>query len=73
MLCLHREFYFLLNRKEECINLCLNSQEFECRSANYEYSNRVCLLFDQDRYSNPNLFRVSINIDYLENQCSTRM
>ena len=51
---------------------CLNARGYMCRSANYVYSGKICHLFSEDRYSNPTGFQAAPNVDYIENQCSTR-
>ncbi|KAG7162250.1 putative PAN domain-containing protein 5 [Homarus americanus] len=56
--------------KAECMERCLEERRYVCRSANYEYSQRVCRLSDQDRFSAPNSLQAAPNVDYMENQCA---
>lgn len=54
----------------KCQELCLNEQEFRCRSAEYDYLTMQCRLSMLDRHSKPNAFRpTTSNVDYFENQC----
>ena len=60
----------------ECMQMCLNEQDFECRSANYDSENNECSLSDMDRhtinYSTLKLRKYgpsSGSIDYIENNC----
>ncbi len=63
--------------REECMQLCLNEIDFECRSVNYDSDNNGCSLSDMDRHT------INVNndlrsrkygpssgtIDYMENNC----
>ncbi|KAK7068492.1 hypothetical protein SK128_019534 [Halocaridina rubra] len=51
---------------------CLEERRFNCRSANYEYAQRICRISDQNRFSAPNAFQAAPNVDYMENQCAPR-
>ena len=59
-----------INSKSECMDRCLSAQRYECRSATYEYSRRICKLSDEDRFSRPSDFAAAPNVDYMENQCT---
>ncbi|CAG2113231.1 unnamed protein product, partial [Medioppia subpectinata] len=61
----------------DCMQLCLNERDFECRSVNYDTDSHECSLSDMDRHT------ININnelrsrkygpssgtVDYLENNC----
>ncbi len=63
--------------REECMQLCLNEIDFECRSVNYDSDNNGCSLSDMDRHT------INVNndlrsrkygpssgtVDYMENNC----
>ena len=60
----------------ECMQMCLNEQDFECRSANYDSENNECSLSDMDRHTitystlkSRKYGPSSGSIDYLENNC----
>ncbi|XP_064477440.1 uncharacterized protein LOC135391215 [Ornithodoros turicata] len=58
--------------REQCMDLCLDEEEFECRSANYEPSSGDCALSDMDRHSviGDRYFIPSTETnEYLENNC----
>ncbi|RWS11638.1 uncharacterized protein B4U79_13044 [Dinothrombium tinctorium] len=57
--------------KDECAKACLMETSFTCRSADYDYNNRVCRLSKEDRRTQPQAFRqvAGSSRDYLENQC----
>jgi hypothetical protein len=63
--------------REECMQLCLNETDFECRSVNYDNEMRECLLSDMDRHTiNVNTDIISKKyglsngtVDYIENNC----
>ncbi len=43
--------------------------DFECRSAEYEIETKICILSREDRRTQPEAFRKTVGIDYIENQC----
>jgi hypothetical protein len=61
----------------ECMQLCLNEGDFECRSANYDSEINECALSDMDRHTindnNDMKSRTygasSGTVDYIENNC----
>lgn len=60
----------------ECMQICLNELDFECRSANYDSETSECSLSDMDRhtitYSSVKSRKYgpsSGSIDYMENNC----
>lgn len=56
--------------RADCEDLCLAEKSFSCRSATFDYTNKLCKLFSETRRSKPSVFKPTKNdIDYLENQC----
>ncbi|KAG0445088.1 hypothetical protein HPB47_023912, partial [Ixodes persulcatus] len=58
--------------REQCMDLCLDEAEFECRSANYEPSSGDCALSDMDRHSvvgDRYFVPSSETNEYLESNC----
>ena len=43
--------------------------DFECRSAEFEADTKTCVLSREDRRTQPEAFRKTVGIDYIENQC----
>ena len=65
-----------LMTREECMQMCLNENDFECRSVNYDYETNECSLSDMDRhtiiYNTPKSKEYgpsSGSVDYMENNC----
>ena len=56
--------------KLECQEACLTERSFECRSATYDYRDRLCLLSRENRQSAPRALRRTNGRDYFENQCA---
>jgi len=55
----------------ECQELCLEADNLPCRSAEYDYTRKVCRLSKETRRTQPAAYRASIDdVDYLENQCA---
>jgi len=63
--------------REECMQSCLDEEEFECRSVNYDNEKYVCALSDMDRHT-INVYNDLPtreyspsygSVDYLENNC----
>ena len=59
--------------RADCARLCLLERSFTCRSADYDYTSRLCRLSREDRRSQPQAFRQQPGLgrDYLENQCAS--
>ncbi|XP_065562057.1 uncharacterized protein LOC136028245 isoform X2 [Artemia franciscana] len=57
--------------RNECMDLCLSTRNFLCRSASYDNMNRDCYLSNEDRQTEPSSFKFAKYTDYLENQCVT--
>lgn len=56
--------------REECMMWCFRETNFECRSAEFTYSARVCVLSNQDRRTQPDSYIATTkDVEYLENQC----
>ncbi|XP_050714684.1 uncharacterized protein LOC126997559 [Eriocheir sinensis] len=57
--------------RQECEILCLQEQDFPCRSANFNNSTGDCATSDMDRHTavGTGSFRPSENSDFLENNC----
>lgn len=63
--------------RAECMQLCLNEEQFECRSANFDNDIKICWLSDMDRNtvnvneeSKTKVFEPSVgSVDYIENNC----
>lgn len=61
---------FQVNTKLDCEDMCLAEKKFVCKSATYNYENRVCKLYDENRRTKPAVFKATrMKVDYLENQC----
>ena len=59
--------------RNECARLCLMESDFECRSAEYDFEAKTCILSREDRRTQPEAFRTDvIGVDYIENQCAKR-
>lgn len=59
--------------RNECARLCLLETDFECRSAEYDFEGKMCILSREDRRTQPEAFRNGIvGVDYIENQCAKR-
>lgn len=61
-----------IGSKDECAKSCLMESSFTCRSADYDYDKRICILSKEDRRTQPQAFRqiFASSRDYLENQCA---
>ncbi|OQR73434.1 hypothetical protein BIW11_09734, partial [Tropilaelaps mercedesae] len=60
-----------IRRRAECEDYCLRERAFTCRSATYQQSRQLCLLYSETRRSKPNsLQRTNDDVDYLENMCA---
>lgn len=61
---------YIVDTKEDCMQLCLQESRFACRSAEFIYSAKRCVISNQNRHTLPDSYRATPwNIDYLENQC----
>ena len=59
--------------RNECARLCLLETDFECRSAEYDFEAKTCILSREDRRTQPEAFRNDVfGVDYIENQCAKR-
>ena len=59
--------------RNECARLCLLEEDFECRSAEYDFEAKICILSREDRRTQPEAFRNDVfGVDYIENQCAKR-
>ena len=59
--------------RNECARLCLLETDFECRSAEYDFETKTCILSREDRRTQPEAFRNDVfGVDYIENQCAKR-
>ena len=58
--------------RADCARLCLLEEDFDCRSAEYSAEKKRCVLSREDRRTQPEAFRTSPGIDYIENQCAKR-
>ncbi|XP_046406709.1 uncharacterized protein LOC124171575 isoform X1 [Ischnura elegans] len=56
--------------KAECEDRCLEEKQFICRSATYHSRLRECRLSSEDRFTQPQAFIPSVDLDYIENQCA---
>ena len=60
-----------IDGRGECGRLCLLETSFECRSAEYDFGAKKCILSREDRRTQPEAFRTNTpGIDYIENQCA---
>ena len=60
-----------IDNRGECGRLCLLESEFDCRSAEYDFEAKTCILSREDRRTQPEAFRTNTpGIDYIENQCA---
>ncbi|KAK8744725.1 hypothetical protein OTU49_000584 [Cherax quadricarinatus] len=57
--------------RQECEVLCLQEQDFPCRSANFNNATGDCSISDMDRHTavGTGAFRAAENSDFLENNC----
>ena len=56
--------------RQDCEQLCMKSEEIECKSANYFPALKECGISRETRRSQPQAFRTGYNSSiYLENQC----
>ncbi|KAJ4450316.1 hypothetical protein ANN_01736 [Periplaneta americana] len=56
--------------REECMSWCFSETDFECRSAEFTFSARTCVLSNQDRHTQPDSYIATTNdVEYLENLC----
>ncbi|XP_069693489.1 uncharacterized protein [Periplaneta americana] len=62
--------HYITASKTECEDRCLDERAFSCRSASYNYRRQECRLSAEDRFTQPQAFEVSLDSDYLENQCA---
>ncbi|KAF2354793.1 PAN/Apple domain [Trinorchestia longiramus] len=64
-----------VDSRKDCSELCLTEQDFTCRSAEYDTTQRLCRLSQDDRRTQPGAFmsRPGVAIDYLENQCARKL
>ncbi|PSN45520.1 hypothetical protein C0J52_13172 [Blattella germanica] len=61
---------YIVDTTEQCMQLCLQEKRFICRSAEYIYAQRRCVLSHQNRRSQTDAYRASsFPMEYLENQC----
>ena len=58
--------------KEDCAKQCLIETTFNCRSADFDHTSKICRLSREDRRTQPQAFRQMFGSkrDYLENQCA---
>ncbi|XP_033606986.1 uncharacterized protein LOC111863521 isoform X3 [Cryptotermes secundus] len=61
--------HYITGSKTECEDRCLDERSFICRSASYSYRRQECRLSSEDRFTQPQAFEMSMDSDYLENQC----
>ena len=60
-----------IDGRGECGRLCLLETAFDCRSAEYNFESKSCILSREDRRTQPEAFRTNTpGIDYIENQCA---
>ncbi|GAB6026964.1 hypothetical protein CHUAL_013634 [Chamberlinius hualienensis] len=60
-----------VQNRQECEEICLQEQSFECRSAEFVYGTSQCRLSAYDRRDKAYAFRQTTNkVDYLENVCA---
>ncbi|XP_063218616.1 uncharacterized protein LOC134528880 [Bacillus rossius redtenbacheri] len=59
--------------RTQCEDRCLEERSFLCRSASYSNHRQECFLSSEDRFTQPHAFEVSMDTDYLENQCATSL
>ncbi|XP_022709763.1 uncharacterized protein LOC111272502 [Varroa jacobsoni] len=60
-----------IRRRAECEDYCLRERAFICKSATYQQSRQLCLLYSETRRSKANsVQRTNEDIDYLENMCA---
>lgn len=57
--------------RRNCYEMCLKEKDFECRSANYNLTSKLCELSDMNRFStgSPSFMQNSNDTSYLENNC----
>ena len=55
--------------RTECEDQCLNEHIFVCRSVSFNRKTNKCKLSKETRYTNPKVFKVDPNSDYMENMC----
>ncbi|XP_045103923.1 uncharacterized protein LOC123499645 isoform X7 [Portunus trituberculatus] len=60
-----------VDKRADCLKLCLAETEFVCRSCEYDITQKVCRLSREDRRTKPADFVSSPGsfVDYMENQC----
>ena len=60
-----------IDGRSECGRLCLLENSFDCRSAEYDFEAKTCILSREDRRTQPEAFRTNTpGVDYIENQCA---
>ena len=61
---------YITNTREECMLRCLQEARFICRSAEFTYAAKRCVLTNQDRRTKSDSYRATPwGVEYLENQC----
>ncbi|XP_076355850.1 uncharacterized protein LOC143249601 isoform X2 [Tachypleus tridentatus] len=70
---LYKKSIPLIQSRRDCEEACLDEVTFTCRSALYDEESTVCKLSQEDRRTRPTDYKANnnININYLENQCTT--
>lgn len=70
----HEKVLVDASTREECESACLEFTEFNCRSAEFNYENRMCRLSPFNRFSaldkKVSLEQSRSHVDYLENNCA---
>lgn len=61
---------YITDTREECMLRCLQEARFVCRSAEFTYAAKRCVLSNQDRRTKSDSYRATPwGVEYLENQC----
>ncbi|XP_021915438.1 uncharacterized protein LOC110827621 isoform X2 [Zootermopsis nevadensis] len=61
---------YISDTREECMLRCLQENRFVCRSAEFTYAAKRCVLSNQDRQTRSDSYRATPwGMEYLENQC----
>ncbi|XP_023726058.1 uncharacterized protein LOC111874636 isoform X2 [Cryptotermes secundus] len=61
---------YITDTREQCMMQCLREARFVCRSAEFMYAAKRCVLSNQDRRTRSDSYRATPwGVEYLENQC----
>jgi hypothetical protein len=61
---------YISDTREECMLQCLHEKRFICRSAEFTYAAKRCVLSNQDRRTRSDSYRATPwGVEYFENQC----